>query len=815
MKDLTLKRLKNTNFEDLYKKLLIGGESLTKIEYKKLLSLAIIFINENDPNIFKLGYRIIVLFCNQTKNYKPLYDIAFNKGLYPIVKTIERNENYNSEIENSFFRLFQSAFGENYKIDDIYLSEQQNDLNSFFTMNHEKSLTVIAPTSYGKSQLIISTIKKEIISNICIIVPTKALITQTKKRLMEADLTNIKKMITHPEMYLDSDKNIIAILTQERLLRLLRNNKQLNFDLIFVDEAHNLLEKNQRSILLASAISILEKRNINAKFKFLTPFLIDSENLSVRYTEYNTETFKVTEYIKTEKFYIYDERKEKRLKVYDQFLNQFFYSIEENFMDEIDLILKKSSTKNIIYLNKPADIEKFASNFSLKFSEITSEKIKKACENISDFLDPDYLLINCLKRGIIYHHGLVPENIKMYIEHLYSEINEMKYVITSSTLLEGVNIPAYSLFLLDNKKGNSNLSAAQFKNLIGRICRFSEVFSPVSGDLKNLEPHIYLIGSKYIAENANLEQFIKDVIKVDKKEKDSPANVLLKNVEINSENIMQKENADEFIENFEPGVIDNYDKTYTQTEIGKICFANNITEIEIILNEQLMQEIVDEDKDTKLSTTKEIFDYFSKLFLPFIKETESNFKRLAYSESQKFYKMFLDWRIKSATYREMISSFIRYWSDLENNKRNTIVYVGRWGDQVINGFRPIWTDISSKTHEERINLAIVRIKEEQDFLDNNFIKYIEVLNDLNLVEEGLYNSIKYGTSDRSKITLIKNGISLTLANLLMKEYKKYFKVNNELNTVIINPNIVEKMKDDDANEILIYEVRFNTKIYSK
>lgn len=815
MKDLTLKRLKNTNFEDLYKKLLIGGESLTKIEYKKLLSLAIIFINENDPNIFKLGYRIIVLYCNQTKNYKPLYDIAFNKGLYPIVKTIERNENYNSEIEDSFFRLFQSAFGENYKIDDIYLSEQQNDLNSFFTMNHEKSLTVIAPTSYGKSQLIISTIRKETIGNICIIVPTKALITQTKRRLMEADLTNIKKMITHPEMYLDSDKNIIAILTQERLLRLLRNNKQLNFDLVFVDEAHNLLEKNQRSILLASAISILEKRNINAKFKFLTPFLIDSENLSVRYTKYNTETFKVTEYIKTEKFYIYDERKERRLKVYDQFLNQSFYSIEENFMDDIDLILKKSSTKNIIYLNKPADIEKFASNFSLKFSEITSEKIKKACENISSFLDPDYLLINCLKRGIIYHHGLVPENIKMYIEHLYSEINEMKYVITSSTLLEGVNIPAYSLFLLDNKKGNSNLSAAQFKNLIGRICRFSEVFSPVSGDLKNLEPHIYLIGSKYIAENANLEKFIRDVIKMDKKEKDSPTNVLLKNVEINSENIMQKENADEFIENFEPGVIDNYDKTYTQTEIGKICFANNITEIEIILNEQLMQEIVDEDKDTKLSTTKEIFDYFSKLFLPFIKETESNFKRLAYPESQNFYKMFLDWRIKSATYREMIYSFIRYWRGLENNKRNTIVYVGRWGDQVINGFRPIWTDISSKTHEERINLAIVRIKEEQDFLDNNFIKYIEVLNDLNLVEEGLYNSIKYGTSERSKITLIKNGMSLTLANLLMKEYKEYFKVDNELNTVIINPNIVEKMKDDDANEILIYEVRFNTKIYSK
>ncbi|MEH7336929.1 hypothetical protein V7161_30435, partial [Neobacillus drentensis] len=142
----------------------------------------------------------------------------------------------------------------------------------------------------------------------------------------------------------------------------------------------------------------------------------------------------------------------------------------------------------------------------------------------------------------------------------------MKYVVTSSTLLEGVNIPAYSLFLLDNKKGPRNLSSAQFKNLIGRICRFSEVFSPVEGDLKYLEPTVYLIGSNYISSNANLEDFLKNVMKVDKKEKDVPVNVLLKNVEITPENNEQKKLADEFIENFEPGVISNYDKSYAQTD---------------------------------------------------------------------------------------------------------------------------------------------------------------------------------------------------------------------------------------------------------
>lgn len=811
MKRLTLNRLRNTDFDILYQKLIIGNH-ITETEYKKLLTLAIIFINESDQNILKLGYRIIVLYCNQTKDYKPLYDIAINKGLYPIVKVIEKSEKYNWEIEESFFKLFQSSFAENYKFNEIYFTEQQNDLFTFFNESNQKTVSVIAPTSYGKSELIISTIKKRKRGNVCILVPSKALIAQTKRRLIRADIENINKIITHPEMYLESDKDITAVLTQERLLRLLRKNRDLKFDTVFVDEAHNLLEKDERSMLLASSISILEKRNSNIKFKFLTPFLIDSTNLIVRYTNYKPESFKITEYMKTEKFYIYDDRKEKKLKLYDQFINKFYFTDESNFVDDIDLIINKSSKKNIIYLNKPSDIEKFSSKFSSRLMKIESSRIKKACKNISSLIDPDYSLINCIERGVIYHHGSVPENIKMYIEHLYSELDDMKYVVTSSTLLEGVNIPAYSLFLLDNKKGKSNLSSAQFKNLIGRISRFSEVFSPVEGSLKHLEPSIYLINSNYMSSNANLEKFIKNVMKVDKNEKDTPVNVLLKNVEITSENKKQKRVADEFIENFEPGVISNYNKSYAQTDIGKVCFANNIIEIDIIDNEQQMQRILDNSKKIMITTTEEIFDFFSILFIPFIKPTENNLWRLTYPEARNFYRMFLDWRIKNVSYREMISSFIGYWKSLEEKGKDTDVYVGRWGDKTKNnGFRKLWTDIKSKSHKERVNLAIVRIKEEQDFLDNIFIKYIEVINDLKLIDKDLYERIKYGTNDKSKITLIKNGLSLTLVNLLINEYHEYMDINNNLNTVNIDPKILEKMEENDENEILIYEVNFNIK----
>lgn len=46
-----------------------------------------------------------------------------------------------------------------------------------------------------------------------------------------------------------------------------------------------------------------EKRNPNIVPKFLTPFLEDSNTLKTRCTTYNIDSFKVSEYIKSEKYY--------------------------------------------------------------------------------------------------------------------------------------------------------------------------------------------------------------------------------------------------------------------------------------------------------------------------------------------------------------------------------------------------------------------------------------------------------------------------------------------------------------------------------
>lgn len=95
-----------------------------------------------------------------------------------------------------------------------------------------------------------------------------------------------------------------------------------------------------------------------------------------------------------------------------------------------------------------------------------------------------------------------------------------------------------------------------------------------------------------------------------------------------------------------------------------------------------------------------------------------------------------------------------------------MVYVGKWGDVKHPGSNVArYTKFVGKNRTQVVNLAIVRIKEEQDFIDNTLIKYIEVLHDLDLIEDGFYAQIKYGTDDERTICLVKNGLPYAVAEM--------------------------------------------------
>ena len=810
---LTIRNIKSTGFINLYKKLL-SNSILNKSEYLTLLSVAVIMLNSDDSNVKKWGYRIIVIYCNKTKNYAPLYEIAINQGLYPIVKYIDNkvlDENHNvfTELNSAYLEIFKSG--------NVYFSEQQYRLNSFYLKNKDNSISVVAPTSYGKTELIIKTVQECKNKNICIITPTKALLSQTRNRILKAKIEWIHKVVVHPDMYNNNDENCVAVLTQERLLRLLKNNPSLSFNYVIVDEAHNILNSTNREEMLASTIIVLNKRNPQTAFKFLTPFINNSDNLNIKYTSYDLSDFIIKEYIKTEKIYLYDIRSNTGLSLYDQFINDWIHiDNEASNQTSIQFIVNHSSDKNIIYFNKPSDIEEYAREMIANLPDLElNDDLNKAIEHISQYIDPEYTLVKCLRKGIIYHHGSVPDSIRGYIEYLFAKMPEIKYVITSSTLLEGVNIPASRLFIMDNKKGRSSLNGSAFKNLIGRICRFSEVFDNKNGSLKKLEPEIYLVFDKYYDKRTNIKNFISKVMKIDKTENDIVDNVLLENTIIDTDSkIIELNKANEFLENYEEGVIDNYSKRLTKTPVGKSCVLNNVNEFDIFEREEDLQREIERYKEycSKINDSNILIEQIYKLFISNISNDSDNnsILRFTHEPTRNYYKMFLSWKLESLPYSEMIHRIVNYWRHLISKHDNTIVYVGKWGDtQLFEKGRSIYTDVRTKDQTQLVNLAIVRIKEEQDFLDNTIMKYVEVLNDVELIEPELYSRIKYGTNDKIEMVMIKNGISLSLTKLLIEKYKDYFMCNLNNDTIELKPSLIKHMKNNNENSILIFEAENN------
>ena len=814
MDKLTLRKLYNTEFPELYKKLLIGIE-LSDEELEKILSIGIFLTGLDNKNLQRLGYRLFLLYSKITDDYKPLYELSLNKGLIPISKFIENNLNYSERYGNIYTEI-NSIESDEFKWNNSYQTIGQFELFKEAKESKLKSQIIVAPTSYGKTELILSYIDHTKFKKICIISPTKSLLAQTKKRIINK--FGYRKIITYPEMYSDKDNEIIAVLTQERLLRLLQNNPNLKFDLLVIDEAHNILDdfsdENRRSVILASVIIICKKRKENLVCKYLTPFLRSKESLKIECLPNVDEWYSVVENVKSEIFYFYDLENNKKVLL-DQYstTKDKLIDLQVNELgDDEDVVITYCDNKNIIYLNSPKKLENFAFKLFSKLPERQILRLNKAARDLREYVHEDYKLADYIEKGVIYHHGSIPEPVRYFIEDLYVDVPEIKMLIANSTLLEGVNIPATKMFILDPCRGNSYLSPSSFKNLIGRVCRFGEIFNNSTGDLKYLLPEIHIVKGGYCRQNFKVENFVKGrKILVEDYDKifDDIKNPLLVNSDSDK---AKKKKAEDILENISHSdsiTVNNSNKA--KTKVGQLCFENNINIFNILeIEKQIDNEIENVNIAKSIDTVFNIIDY---LFFSKINDSNgeyNNLKRLREHEAQSFYKMLINWRIMGFTMKVMTDEMVGYWNTLRE-EQSRIVYVGKWGDKTRGGHREYWTDITEKDEYEKVNLAIVRLKEEYDFIDNEIVKYIEVLYSLELIEESLYLKIKYGTDDKTKIALLNCGISSILSKLLQEKYSDMFEADIGNSTVTFSKNLISEMLKNSENGILISEVKMNAK----
>jgi hypothetical protein len=176
-----------------------------------------------------------------------------------------------------------------------------------------------------------------------------------------------RKFVIHDQDFdFRNDNRIIAIITQERATRM--QNDGLKFDLLYIDEAQELLKFNfkqkfnNRALVLTRLIRIARQKNPNLMEIYLTPLLNDAENLKIRPDDkektYDMKEFKIKKDLKILDIKFIDS--EAKCYVYDKFVNRFFPLQQENSVNEY--VVKNSKEKNLHFLYKPRFIESYASD---------------------------------------------------------------------------------------------------------------------------------------------------------------------------------------------------------------------------------------------------------------------------------------------------------------------------------------------------------------------------------------------------------------------------------------------------------------------
>lgn len=377
-------------------------------------------------------------------SYTPLINNLIRQlGLYPYI-----NKDTSDWQDRFIFESFKADIGGD---EPITLHREQSSVLK--QLLNGKSLAVSAPTSFGKSFIIDAFIALNNPNNVVIIVPTIALTDETRRRLQNK-FSRQYKIITTPSVEL-ADKNIF-IFPQERAIHYIEEIKSI--DILIVDEFYKASEAydKERSPALINAIIKLGKIS-NQKY-FLAP------NIS----EINSNIFtKDMDFIK--------------LDFNTVFLNKhnLFEEIKgsEQLKNEALIrILKNSNGKSLIYAGTYSDIDK-VSNILIKNSHITNNK---TLQDFETWLVVNYgkkwNLPNLIKRGCGVHNGNLHRSISQIQVNLFEKEDGIKNIVSTSSIIEGVNTSAANIILWRNKNGGSNLNDFTYKNIIGRAGRMFKHF---------------------------------------------------------------------------------------------------------------------------------------------------------------------------------------------------------------------------------------------------------------------------------------------------------------------------------------------------
>lgn len=348
---------------------------------------------------------------------------------------------------------------------------------------NEPYFSYSGPTSMGKSFIMRMYVKKQIMDgiacNFAILVPTKALINEVTSRIIN-DLKellaeqNYRLVTSAGALSLKQDHNFIFVLTPERLLYLLIDNPHIEVDYLFVDEAHKISSKGPRSTFYYKVVDMLCQRARKPKVIFASPNIPNPEVYLklIPGAEAEAEQRLATTFAPVSQIKYLIDFLSKEIQLFNTYSGTLTpvanIHKEPTFCQLIWRIGK--NTQNIIYCSGTDKAVGFAREFAEDKPQSDDKELLTLAQDIKNEVHGDYYLADVISKGVAYHIGYLPATIRMRIEELFRK-GLIHTMFCTSTLVEGVNLPADNLFITHYKNGLAKMTPVDFKNLIGRVGR--------------------------------------------------------------------------------------------------------------------------------------------------------------------------------------------------------------------------------------------------------------------------------------------------------------------------------------------------------
>lgn len=310
-----------------------------------------------------------------------------------------------------------------------------------------ESVILSAPTSFGKSRIIDALIAVEKFDNIAVIVPTLALIDETRRRF--AQFSDRYKIVSHLSQK-PAKKNIF-VFTAERAIAY---DEFPEVQFFVIDEFYKinaLAENNTRTVALNIAFQRFLK--MGGQFYLLGPN-IDRipEGLEAKYRCYFYPTNFST--VASEQHQV---------------------SQSSDDFDRLTELCRSLDDPTLIFCRSPKRANDIARRLLEEGIGINAEELNDAKAWAAEHYHPDWIWGNALINGIGIHHGKLPRALAQYTVRMFNDL-KLRFLICTSTLIEGVNTKAKNVIIFDNTIAMQPFDFFTFNNIKGRSGRMFEHF---------------------------------------------------------------------------------------------------------------------------------------------------------------------------------------------------------------------------------------------------------------------------------------------------------------------------------------------------